>query len=72
MTDSFGLGDGPRDLSTTPAIAETQMADAQRRQAHAISAGRWPSSVTVIRVLLAVACAIVLAGWALTALNGGA
>jgi len=72
MTDSFGLGDGPRDLSTTPAIAETRVADAQRQQPHALDAGRWPRGITVVRVVLALAGAVVLAGWALTALNGGA
>jgi len=72
MSGSFGMGDGLRDQSTVRAIAETQVSDARRQRPHAVDAGGWPRGVSVIRVILALLGAIVLAGWTLTALNGGA
>jgi hypothetical protein len=72
MSDSFGLGDGSTDLSNVRAVAEAKVADAQRQQPNPVDAGRWPRGVTVVRLLVALVVAIVLLGWLLTALNGGA
>jgi hypothetical protein len=72
MSGPFGLGDGVRDQSAAQALAETQVADAHRHQPNAVQLGRWPRGVTILRVLIGLVGAIVLLGWALTALNGGA
>jgi hypothetical protein len=70
MSDSFGLGDGPRDLSSVGALADTQVADARRGAPHLVDQGRWPGATTVVRVLIAAFVAIVVLGWIVTALQG--
>jgi hypothetical protein len=69
MSDSFGLGDGPRDLSNVGALAETHVADGRRTVPHA-DPGRWPGARMVVRVVLAAAAAIVVLGWVVTAVRG--
>ena len=70
MSDAFGLGDGPRDLSTISAQAEAAVADARRPRSDRVGTGRWPGIGTVLRLLLAIGGAVVVLGWLLTAVNG--
>ncbi|MGZ9159571.1 MAG: hypothetical protein ACXW4T_00285 [Candidatus Limnocylindrales bacterium] len=72
MSESFGLGDGMNDLGHVRAIAESKAADARLAPHHDVDAGRWPTGVTVGRVLIGILGAVVVGGWILTALNGGA
>lgn len=69
MSDSFGLGDGVNDLSGTPGLAESRVADAQRERSSHLEAERWPSTGTILRRLGLVLLALVAIGLALTALN---
>lgn len=69
MSDAFGLGDGPRDLSTAQATADAAVADAQRPRPDRITTGRWPGIGIVLRVMLAIGGAVLLLGWLLTAIN---
>ncbi len=72
MSEAFGLGDGPNDLSTVGAEADAKVADARRAQPHSRDAGRWVGGTTVLRLLLALVLLIVVLGWVVTAFNGGA
>jgi hypothetical protein len=69
MSDAFGLGDGPRDLSTARAEADAAVTDARRPRPDRIASGRWPSVGAVVRFTVVVAGAIVVIGWLLTAIN---
>lgn len=70
MSHGFGLGDGPRDLSNVGALADAQVADAQRARSHLVDQGRWPGAATVVRVLVAAFVAVVVLGWFVTAVQG--
>ncbi len=69
MSEGFGLGDGICDLSGTPGLADSKVAEAHRRNRGQTETGRWPDAGTVLRVLLLAFGVIVVVGWALTAIN---
>ena len=71
MSDSFGMGDG-NDVSRVGLAADARIADARRHQPHPVGARRWPGAAMVVRALLALFAAVVIAGWVATAFNGGA
>lgn len=69
MSDGFGLGDGQRDLSTMHGEADARVMEAQRPRPDRAAIGWWPSGGAIVQISLAVAGAIVVIGWLLTALR---
>jgi hypothetical protein len=69
MSQGFGLGDGPYDLSATPGLADSQASAARQTHRDRVSVGRWPAPGTIVRVLLLALIAIVVIGWVLTAIT---
>ena len=58
MSDAFGLGDGPRDLSTVSGETEALVSDAKRPRPDRAARGWWPSAGAVVRFSLSIAGAI--------------
>ena len=69
MSDAFGLGDGPRDLSTVRGETEALVSDARHPRPDRTAHGWWPSGGAVVRFSLAIAGAVVVIGWLLTVIR---